>query len=335
MQNRSLWLMFGIIGLVLGVTALYSVEYARACSLALPENLQPERLSGFPKGVHMYRIPAKTAQHAKPLLFKQPQTLHHFGEQSNVALAINGGYFDPKNGQSVSWVVLDGKTVADPNTNTRLATNQSLKPYWPKILNRGELRFYQCYLDATDGPIPTGSRSKTKLPMPELQLDITRHNAPIPSHCQLQHSLGAGPVLLPNPDFAAEGFTATNAAGKLIRDPISVNRRKARSAVGITKEGDLLVLLVQQGGATPKVTGLDKYLPQAHSVNPGTTLAEVTDYLKQAGAVKGLNLDGGSSSQLFVSDLQKPSKIVPGRIDGAGRPGTRKILSVLTFQKSP
>ena len=68
------------------------------------------------------------------------------------------------------------------------------------------------------------------------------------------------------------------------------NARKARTAIGIKENGDLILMVVD--GCDPAChTALD---------SAGATLAEVADILQSAGAVDALNFSGEGSSHLFV-----------------------------------
>lgn len=79
--------------------------------------------------------------------------------------------------------------------------------------------------------------------------------------------------------------------------------RAPRSAIGITPEGDVLVVVVD-GRADLK-----------HSV--GATLAELAEIMKALGCTEAMNMDGGGSSVMFVNhpDAQQ-SKMRPDLRDG-------------------
>lgn len=73
-------------------------------------------------------------------------------------------------------------------------------------------------------------------------------------------------------------------------DPGSRSERKARTALGIKEDGNLLLLLVD--GCDPgSRTELDSV---------GATLHELADWLRARGAIQALNLSGEGSSHLFV-----------------------------------
>lgn len=88
--------------------------------------------------------------------------------------------------------------------------------------------------------------------------------------------LGAGPVLLQNRQIVLD------AKAEKFRDSF-INESAVRSAIGITATGTLLITTVgnRTGGSGP-------------------TLHEIAELMRQLGAVDALNLDGGSSTSLYL-----------------------------------
>ncbi|MEM7065977.1 MAG: phosphodiester glycosidase family protein [Cyanobacteria bacterium P01_B01_bin.77] len=188
------------------------------------------------------------------------KTVSDFAADLDALAVLNGGFFDPNNAQTTSFVTVNGSLVADPRHNRRLVNNPDLAVYMDQILNRSEFRRYAC-----GGGI---------------RYDITTHNASLPSGCELHSALGAGPQLLPHDTSQAEGFTDyTN--GTLSRDAIGTQQRNARSAIGIKLDGTLVWVMVTQEDAAG-----------------GMTLTELAAFMTTLGVQKALNLDGGSSSSL-------------------------------------
>lgn len=191
------------------------------------------------------------------------KTVAEFATETSALAVLNGGFFDPNNAQTTSFVTIDGDLVADPRENQRLVENPALTGYMKQILNRSEFRRYTC----TDG----------------IRYDITLHQAAVPDGCGLHSALGAGPQLLPQDTSQAEGFTDFDEV-VLIRDAIGSQQRNARSAIGIKQDGSLVWIMA----ARADVTG-------------GMTLVELSDFMKVLGVTKALNLDGGSSSSLYFN----------------------------------
>ncbi|HEY9597509.1 MAG TPA: phosphodiester glycosidase family protein [Cyanophyceae cyanobacterium] len=239
--------------------------------------------------VHTLFIPTDDNFVVIPTLSHQLTTLETIAHKHQAIAAINGGFFDPNNQQSISYIIQQGQLVADPRLNKRLMDNPKLAPYLPKILNRTEFRRYQC------GEI--------------FRYDIALHTEAIPAGCQLVDAIGGGPRLLPELTVSQEGFWEV-VNGLVIRDPLSSCQPNARSAIGITHDGNILWVMVAQ--------------KQGGSHSSGMSLQELADFMKNQGVEKAMNLDGGSSSSFYYKD-----KTLYGKVDENGNLVQRKVLSVL------
>ncbi|MGK7894067.1 MAG: phosphodiester glycosidase family protein [Xenococcus sp. (in: cyanobacteria)] len=211
--------------------------------------------------VHVITIPHQSNYELIPTATDKLATLKKFVLQNKAIAGINGGFFDPKNQQTTSYILQKGNVLADPRNNIGLIKNRNIQPYLGKILNRSEFRSYICGKD--------------------IQYDIALHSDPIPLGCQLQDALGAGPKILPLETSIQEGFIAFK-NGKLVRNAIGTTSRNARSAIAIAKNQDILLIMVEQ---------------RSHE-NSGMSLAELANFLSELGVVKAMNLDGGSSSAI-------------------------------------
>jgi hypothetical protein len=191
------------------------------------------------------------------------ETVEQFAQREEATAILNAGFFDPVNQKSTSYITLNQKLVADPQQNERLMENPALTPYLDRILNRTELRRYQCQqLD---------------------RFDLAQHLAPPPANCEIVDAIGGGPQLLPNLALEQEGFF--DAQGEVIRDPLGSRQRNARTAVGLLPDGKMLWVMVAQKPNFPEDSGM--------------TLAELAEFMKTLGVEKAMNLDGGSSSSLY------------------------------------
>ncbi|WNZ24215.1 phosphodiester glycosidase family protein [Leptolyngbya sp. NK1-12] len=243
--------------------------------------------------VHVLRIPASAYQ-VVPAVAPEIADLATFAQQYDAIAVLNGGFFDPQNQKSTSYVTIQGQQVADPSQNERLVNNPDLIPYMDQILNRSELRRYRCTQN--------------------LRYAIALHRDPIPTNCELLDALGAGPQLLPELTSELEGFTATDATGTVIRDALGSRQPNARTAVGLTPDGDMLwVMAAQKPGVNPS----------------GLSLSEMAEFLKSLGVTAALNLDGGSSSALFYEGTT-----VHGKLDAEGNPVRRPVKSVLVLRSA-
>jgi hypothetical protein len=270
---------------------------------ASPTNPAVPRLEEktFPQGtLYSLLVPAKSPFKVLPVQSKMLAGVDSpvwktLSSSAKPLFVINGGYFDPANQLTTSYIFKDGVITGDPKLNTHLTGNPKLVPYLPKIYNRSEFRVYLCH--SKRGPFVT-------------RYDIVPHNAPIPGDCLLQDSLGAGPSLLPKITDYEEGFVDYNAQHKLIRDPIGVSARNARSAVGLSDKGDVIFLMGAQDPTNLKSSGF--------------SLMDIAALMKARGAVKAISLDGGSSSGFFYQ-----GKAVYGKFNADGAPVKRPVKSVI------
>ena len=250
--------------------------------------------------IHTVKIPHGVV---KTALETELTTLENFAQKHQAIAAINGGFFDPNNQKTTSYIIKDGELVADPRENERLVENTNLEPYMEKILNRSEFRRYSC----------TGD-SKERDSNYSVRYDIVPHTESIPENCQLIDALGAGPAILPKDTSFEEGFV-DYANGEVIRDALGSKAMNARSAVGITAEGTVIFAMAAQKPEQPR--------------NSGINLPDFAAFLKILGVEKAMNLDGGSSASLYYQGTT-----IYGRVDGEGNAIQRPIKSVLIVQPS-
>lgn len=217
--------------------------------------------------IHLLTIANDPALKVVPSVSPSLQPLAPIARARGAIAGINGGYFDPTNQQTNSWVLINGRVAANPGRNERLMQNPTLRPYLNAILNRSEFRVYRC---------------KGKV-----QYGIAPHRAPPPPACRLEQALGGGPQLLPTLTTEREAFTARE-QGVVVRDAIDALGANARTAVGLKADGQLLWVMVEQK------TGRER---------SGMTLAELGRYLKGRGVISALNLDGGSSSSIDIKGV--------------------------------
>ncbi len=105
---------------------------------------------------------------------------------------------------------------------------------------------------------------------------------------KMQTAVGGGPVLLQNGEIKISNNEEMKFAGKAIDD------KHPRTAMGYTKEGKLIILVIQ--GRFPGIA-------------EGATLLQAAQIFKDLGCVEAINLDGGGSSCLLVNGKEtiKPS----------------------------
>jgi hypothetical protein len=218
--------------------------------------------------------------------------------------AVNGGYFNLSDGASASYVVIDGKEVANPRINKALTENPKLATYLEHIFNRSEIRIL---VDES------GSQA----------VRIMQHNDPVPQGLRLLHSLQAGPQLLPTVRDREEAFVRIELDGKEA-DSIGARRQAARTAFGITDDGYAMMLCVAPNNQDG----------ESH----GVTLVQLAELLKNLGCAQAINLDGGASTTMFVrlrtAAADSPLAVTPPAVV-CGRTPETKVKSVLLLQKAP
>ena len=143
-----------------------------------------------------------------------------------------------------------------------------------------------------------------------IRYDITLHSAPSPPACQLVDALGGGPRLLPEQTLIQEGFLDF-AKGRVIRDSLASRQPNARSAVGITQDGTIVLAMVAQKPKSPTTSGM--------------SLQTLATFLKALGVEKAMNLDGGSSSAFYYQGQMFYAK----KVNQKGNLVKRPVLSVL------
>lgn len=257
------------------------------------EDLQYESYLYGKSVVHTLLIPASSHFLITPALSPSLSRLESLAQKHHAIAAINGGYFDPENRKSTAIVVQQGVLVGDPRQNERLMHNPKLAPYLKQILNRTEFRRFRC-----------GQTTR---------YDIALHSEPSPIGCRLVDALGGGPRLLPKVTLVQERF-ADAAKGKVIRDPLGSSQPNARSAIGITRDGSILLVMVAQRPQFPLTSGM--------------SLPALAAFMRTLGVEKAMNLDGGSSSCLYYK-----GKTVYGKVNEKGRWVKRELLSILLIQK--
>jgi len=271
-----------------------SVSPSKVAQSTLQKNLRYESYTKEQNVVHTLLIPSFSRFSVRIALSEDLSTLESFAKKHQAVAVINGGFFDPQNGKSTAIIVVQGQMVADPSRNERLMNNPQLKPYLQKILNRTEFRRYRC-----------GAK---------VRYDIVLHTEETPSECQLEDTLGGGPSLLPKLTLVQEGFLDFSKS-EVIRDPLGSSQPNARSAVGITDDGSILLVMVAQKPESP--------------TNSGMSLQELAEFMKNLGVEKAMNLDGGSSSSFYYN-----GKNFYGKVKENGNVVKRSVLSVLLIQET-
>jgi hypothetical protein len=118
---------------------------------------------------------------------------------------------------------------------------------------------------------------------------IVSNSSPSPLFMKwkMETAIGGGPVLVQNNQVKVTNNEELKFAGKAIND------KHPRTAMGYTKDGQLIILVIEGRNPTAR----------------GATLIQEAQILKDLGCVEALNLDGGGSSCLLINGKEtiKPS----------------------------
>ncbi len=144
--------------------------------------------------------------------------------KAKAALTINAGFFDPKNGKTISYIVTDRLTSADPMFNNRLLSNPYFRKNMNTILNRSEFRVMQC-----------GNK---------FEYAIVSHKSDVPFGCTTITSAQGGPLILPELHLEEEGFITKNEAGEVIREAAFVLQKTSRTIIGIKGTDECHIFII-------------------------------------------------------------------------------------------
>ncbi len=193
----------------------------------------------------------------------------HNGGRSQ--LTINTGFFDPKNQQTISYIVNDYQIVEDPIFNKNLMMNPVLRKNLKSILNRTEFRILEC-----DN---------------KLKYEIAEHNAKVDFLCSIKTSAQGGPQLLPNLRLEEEFFVVKDDEGNVIRESASVLHKVPRTLIGlkttVNGEQEMHIFIVT-------------------NKNP-MTIMEARDLCASYGLDSAMAFDGGSSTSFDYKDIHVTS----------------------------
>ena len=182
-------------------------------------------------------------------------------------LTINTGFFDPKNQQTISYIVNDYQIIEDPIFNSNFMTNPVLRKNMKSILNRTEFRILEC-------------DNKYKY-------EIAPHNSKVDFMCTIKTSAQGGPQLLPNLRLEEEFFVVKDAEGTVIRESASVLHKTPRTIIGIKTNKD--------GEQNAHIFIVTNQHPM--------TIYEARDLCAEYELDSAMAFDGGSSTSLNYKNI--------------------------------
>ena len=144
-------------------------------------------------------------------------------KKSGSLLTVNAGFFDPKNQKTISYIVNDSVTMADPLMNESLMMNPVLRKNIDKIVDRTEFRVIDC-----DG---------------KYHYEIVPHKTQSDFACSVVTSAQGGPMILPELKLEEEFFVVKDEEGNVVRESASVLHKVARTIIGL-KGNDIHILII-------------------------------------------------------------------------------------------
>lgn len=189
------------------------------CVVAKENNIQID----FENGIyHIILKGDKIKKKIKVYSSQDLKTNEEIHKASGALLTVNAGFFDPSNGKTISYVVMDGQTVEDPMLNENLLSNSFLNRNLDKILNRTEFRIVDC-----NG---------------KMHYEIVPHKTGQDFECYTKEAVQGGPLILPELRMEEELFVVKD-GGKVARESCSMLHKTSRTVLGI-KDGDLHILVI-------------------------------------------------------------------------------------------
>ncbi|HOZ84651.1 MAG TPA: phosphodiester glycosidase family protein [Niabella sp.] len=233
-------------------------------------------LFGTTENINFIKIKSGFFRKAKFALMAEAKTLRptsdFMANNRKAIAAINGNFFDMKNGGAVDFIKVDGEVV---NINRK---NKNEKP-----------DFHQ----------------KAAIVIDNGKLDIVKWDG-----------LVNWEEWLKQPNIMLNGPLILKDNQRELLDSSSFNKnRHPRTAVGITKDGAVILLVVDG----------------RHANSAGMSLFELTKVMQWLGCVQAINFDGGGSSTLWM----KNKGVINHPSDNKkwDHQGERKVANVLYIRK--
>ena len=226
-------------------------------------------------------------------LFRRLTPQSFYERLSKPTIVMNASFFEFKNNTNLNVLVHQGHLLALNKHDIEGKRKDSLT--YTHVLSsaigmnkRGKLDVAYSYTDSNKNYVLFQQNPISPIKDTIPGLAISNKALSGLKKWKLKWAVGGGPVLLKDSAIYITNNEEKKFAGKAIND------HHPRTAMGYTKEGQLILLAVQG---------------RMKNMAVGTTLTETAQILLELGCIEAINLDGGGSSCLLLNGKEtiKPS----------------------------
>ena len=209
------------------------------------------------------------------------------------SIVMNASFFEFKNNTNLNVLVEGGEILAFNKQDIEGKGKDSLT--YTHVLSsaigmdkKGKMDVAYTFTDSNSKYVLFQQKPMTPIKDTYSKLSMERKKALDIKKWKLKWAVGGGPVLAKEGAVFITNNEEKKFAGKAIAD------HHPRTAMGYTKDGQLILLVVQG---------------RMKNIAVGTTLTETAQILIDLGCVEAINLDGGGSSCLLINGKEtiKPS----------------------------
>ncbi len=208
-------------------------------------------------------------------------------------VVMNASFFEFKNNTNLNVLVhrghilaLNKQDIEGKGKDTLMYTHVLSSAFG--MQKNGKMDIAYTYTDSNSKKVLYKQNPMTPVKDKNVKLSLKEDILSGLNPWKLNWAVGGGPVLVKDGAIFISNNEEKKFAGKAIAD------HHPRTAMGYTKDGQLILLAVQG---------------RMKNIAVGTTLTETAQILIDLGAVEAINLDGGGSSCLLVNGKEtiKPS----------------------------
>jgi hypothetical protein len=230
---------------------------------------------------------------ADTTLYRRLTPTEFYEKLNHPLLVVNASFFEFKRNTNVNLIVQNGKLVGHNLSGIPGKGKDTLT--YLHVLNSAMGKTFNDNFEIvytfTDSALKVPYAQTT--PLKSFRDSSEKMNIKDPRFASLKPwkvnwAVGGGPVLMTNGEINITNNQEHKFAGKAILD------RHPRTAMGYTKEGDLIVMVIQG---------------RMKGIAVGATLTETAMLFKELGCEGAINLDGGGSSCMLINGKEtiKPS----------------------------